>query len=242
MPKTYPDDLAEWVKGRQAKKPRQDKQVAFLAVKSDVQAALDAGYAMKTIWEHMQEKGRLRCRYETFTQHVKRYIRDAQLAAPADGLTPGQHEEGDEAKAEAETGSPASPSTRNRIKKSFCKPPKVRIGRQGERPGSAPQVSIEWWQVGGPGPAVIAISGDAGLAGRGGGWPAPQVSMNGGRFRPREASNRTLWTIQCILDAVSEPTAAEMGNGNGAFRHAHDQEPRSRCPPSINTAPAFVDT
>lgn len=84
--KTYPDELAEWVKGRQAKNPRQDKRVvAFLAVKSDVQAALDAGYAMKTIWEHMQEKGRLHCRYETFTQHVKRYIRavPAQATLPA---------------------------------------------------------------------------------------------------------------------------------------------------------------
>ncbi len=59
--------------------------------------------------------------------------------------------------------------------------------------------------------------------------------MNDGRFRPREASNRTLWTIQCVLDAVSEPTAAEMGNGNGSFRHAHDQEHRSRCPPLLLT-------
>ena len=32
MPKTYPEELAEWVKGREAKKPRQDKHVvAFLA-------------------------------------------------------------------------------------------------------------------------------------------------------------------------------------------------------------------
>ena len=84
MPKTYPEELAEWVKGREAKKPRQDKHVvAFLAVKSDVQAALDAGYAMKTIWEHMKETSRLRCRYETFTQHVKRYIKAAPVASAA---------------------------------------------------------------------------------------------------------------------------------------------------------------
>ena len=89
MPKTYPEELAEWVKGREAKKPRQDKHVvAFLAVKSDVQAALDAGYAMKTIWEHMKETGRLRCRYETFTQHVKRYIKAAPVASPPPTATP----------------------------------------------------------------------------------------------------------------------------------------------------------
>lgn len=78
MAKTYPDELADWVKARAAQKQRQDKHmVAFLAVRSDVQAALDAGYAMKTIWEHMTETGRLHSRYETFTQHVKRYIRSA---------------------------------------------------------------------------------------------------------------------------------------------------------------------
>jgi hypothetical protein len=59
--------------------------VAFLAVKSDVQAALDAGYAMKTIWEHMKETGRLRCRYETFTQHVKRYIKAAPVGQGREG-------------------------------------------------------------------------------------------------------------------------------------------------------------
>lgn len=83
MAKTYPEELAEWVKGRAAKKPRQDKHVvAFLAVKSDVKAALEAGYAMKTIWEHMRETGRLQYRYETFTQHVKRHIKAASVASP----------------------------------------------------------------------------------------------------------------------------------------------------------------
>ena len=88
MPKTYPEELAEWVKGREAKKPSQNRVVAFLAVKSDVQAALDAGYAMKTIWEHLKETNRLRGRYETFTQHVKRYIKAAPVAAPPPPATP----------------------------------------------------------------------------------------------------------------------------------------------------------
>jgi Family of unknown function (DUF5338) len=81
MGKTYSEELAEWLKGREARKPRHKHVVAFLAVKSDVQTALDAGYAMKTIWEHMKETSRLRCRYETFTQHVKRYIKTAPVAA-----------------------------------------------------------------------------------------------------------------------------------------------------------------
>lgn len=85
MAKSFLDELAEWVSKRKAKKPRQDKHVvAFLAVKSDVKAALDAGYSMKTIWEYMRETGRLEYRYETFTQHVKRYIKAPQ-AQPAPG-------------------------------------------------------------------------------------------------------------------------------------------------------------
>lgn len=90
MAKSFPDELAEWVSKRKAKKPRQDKHVvAFLAVKSDVKAALDAGYSMKTIWEYMRETGRLEYRYETFTQHVKRYIKapQAQPAPPSSAPT-----------------------------------------------------------------------------------------------------------------------------------------------------------
>ena len=44
-------------------------------MKADVTAALAAGYSMKTIWAHLYATGRLTCRYETFTLHVKRYIR-----------------------------------------------------------------------------------------------------------------------------------------------------------------------
>lgn len=76
MAKSYTEELADWVSKRKAQKPRQDKNiVAFLAVKGDVKAALDAGYSMKTIWEHLHETGRIEYRYETFTLHVKRHIR-----------------------------------------------------------------------------------------------------------------------------------------------------------------------
>lgn len=77
----FADELAAWVKKKPAKQPRQDRHViAFLAVKEDVKSALDAGYSMKTIWEYMQETGRIATRYETFTLHVKRYIKNAPAA------------------------------------------------------------------------------------------------------------------------------------------------------------------
>jgi hypothetical protein len=82
MTKTYIEDLAAWTKDRENKATRNDKYVvAFMAVKCDVQAALEDGYAMKTIWEHLTAKGRLNCRYETFTHHVKRYIHTKSDAA-----------------------------------------------------------------------------------------------------------------------------------------------------------------
>ncbi len=76
MPKSYTEELAEWVKKREATRPRQDKNVvAFLAIKEDVQAAITAGYSLLTIWEHLHEKGRIPYRYETFLKHVRRYIK-----------------------------------------------------------------------------------------------------------------------------------------------------------------------
>ncbi len=76
MAKSYTEELAAWVEKRAEKKRRQDAAaVAFMAVKSDVVAAMDAGYALTTIWEHMHETGKVKCSYETFRKHVHRFIR-----------------------------------------------------------------------------------------------------------------------------------------------------------------------
>lgn len=83
MANRYADELAEWVSARPARRPRQDRSlVAFLAVKEDVRAALEAGYAMKTIWAHLHATGRIESRYETFTLHVKRHLRTPPPAQP----------------------------------------------------------------------------------------------------------------------------------------------------------------
>ena len=88
---SYTEELAEWVSKRKAQRRRQDKNVvAFLAVKGDVKAALDAGYSMKTIWEHLREIGRIQGRYETFTLHVKRHIRGQPLVGQQPNQPPNQ--------------------------------------------------------------------------------------------------------------------------------------------------------
>lgn len=76
MSRPYTDQLAEWVKKRGKSRPRQDKGlVAFIAVKDDIEEAMAAGYALKTIWEHLHETGKIPFRYETFLKHTKKHIK-----------------------------------------------------------------------------------------------------------------------------------------------------------------------
>lgn len=80
MARSYTQELAAWVDGRAKRRRQQDAAaVAFLAVRAQVSAAIDAGYALTTVWAHMHETGKLRCGYETFRKHVRRFI----TAAPA---------------------------------------------------------------------------------------------------------------------------------------------------------------
>jgi len=102
---SYPNELAAWIKKRAAKKRRQDAAtVAFLAVRGDVKAAMNSGYAVTTIYEHMHETGRVKCSYETFRKHVQRFIR-ATPAAPAPVLPPATDQAKGEKTAQQERGS-----------------------------------------------------------------------------------------------------------------------------------------
>jgi hypothetical protein len=79
MAKKYIDELSEWANKRNVKKPRQSMAaVAFMAARDDVKAAMEAGYALKTIWEHMYETGNFPYRYETFLKHTRRHITEAK--------------------------------------------------------------------------------------------------------------------------------------------------------------------
>ncbi|MDD5112907.1 MAG: TraK family protein [Methylobacter sp.] len=74
MKKRFSEQLGEWVKEKKSRQ-RDKNLVAFLAVKADVQDALNEGYAVKTIWEYMVEKKRIECGYEAFLNHINRLIR-----------------------------------------------------------------------------------------------------------------------------------------------------------------------
>lgn len=94
MAKCYTDDLAAWVATRAKKKRQQDAAaVAFLAVRGDIGAAIGAGYALTTIWAHMHETGKVKCTYETFRKHVRRFMaasarRAGESATPTAGVKP----------------------------------------------------------------------------------------------------------------------------------------------------------
>jgi hypothetical protein len=71
MAKTYPDQLAEWLK-HQPKTYRERNLVAYLGVVDDVRAALKANYTIKSIWLHLHESKRIDFGYDTFLNYVHR--------------------------------------------------------------------------------------------------------------------------------------------------------------------------
>lgn len=93
MAKNYPDQLGDWIKRRTAT-VRDRNLVAFLAVRDDVCAALDAGYNVKTIWSNLRESKRIGIGYSAFLRYVKKHIHQAQVASPVPppaGVSPAPH-------------------------------------------------------------------------------------------------------------------------------------------------------
>ena len=74
--RSYLDELAALLELKQqaSQIKRRDYFAAFMAARSDVKEAIEAGYALKIIWEHMHEIGRIPFRYETFLKYVRQHI------------------------------------------------------------------------------------------------------------------------------------------------------------------------
>jgi uncharacterized protein DUF5338 len=49
-------------------------KVAFLALRNDINEAINAGWAIKTIWEILSEEGKITFSYKTFRTYVSRLI------------------------------------------------------------------------------------------------------------------------------------------------------------------------
>lgn len=81
--KKYIEELAEWANKKRNTRPRSIARVTFLAMKKDIKEAIENGYSMLLIWEHLRETGKLAVSYNTFTQYVNRYITKAKTPQPS---------------------------------------------------------------------------------------------------------------------------------------------------------------
>jgi hypothetical protein len=115
MGNRYTDELAAWASTKAEAKRRQDTAaVAFLAVKADVIEAMEAGYALTTIYDHMHETGRVKTSYETFRRHVQRFIKAAPAAAtPPTPKATTRSASSSQATVPAVTPKPAAPARAN---------------------------------------------------------------------------------------------------------------------------------
>jgi hypothetical protein len=75
MAKRYTDELADWLKKKGSSNRKDKSIIAFLAIRDDIRAAMNEGYSLQTIWEHLHETGKIPFQYETFCKHVRRYIK-----------------------------------------------------------------------------------------------------------------------------------------------------------------------
>lgn len=77
---SYVDELEQWLQEQQTKTG--NGGVAFVAVRGDVQVALERGYSLKTVWSHLHAQGRYQHRYETFLRHAAKHLpREAPTGA-----------------------------------------------------------------------------------------------------------------------------------------------------------------
>ena len=82
MAEDFSNQLAQWVQHRGLQRSGKNL-VAFMAVRDDVKLAIDAGYAVKTVWANLRETGRIDLGYKTFLNYVRRCV--GLLPDPAAG-------------------------------------------------------------------------------------------------------------------------------------------------------------
>ena len=87
MGNNYPEQLAKWVEQRGLEQSDRNL-VAFMAVKDDVKVAIDAGYAVKTVWANLQDTGRIALSYKTFLNYVRRVLGPLQGRTAASPVKP----------------------------------------------------------------------------------------------------------------------------------------------------------
>jgi hypothetical protein len=88
MPNSLSQRIAERVKAENMTASGKNR-AAFLALRDDIQGALDDGWPIKTVWETLRKEGKVGCSYETFIRYVKRLIGPKAQPRPAVVSMPG---------------------------------------------------------------------------------------------------------------------------------------------------------
>lgn len=78
--KNIEKELHDWLNTlKPASHPRARKLASFLAIKQEIEAAIQQGYSVKAIWEFMTEKGKTTYCYQSFLGQVKKHIKHPEI-------------------------------------------------------------------------------------------------------------------------------------------------------------------
>lgn len=85
----FVEDLATWVAEQAPEAHRRGANaVLFIAARADIEAAREAGFAAKTIWEYLHATGRIPYTYRTFLRHIQWYIDEPSAMAAVTPASP----------------------------------------------------------------------------------------------------------------------------------------------------------
>jgi len=71
--KTLSEEIAEHRRGKNQNKSNGNR-VIFLSLKTEIEAALDDGWSLLSIWEVLYSKGKIQFKYATFNRHAKEVL------------------------------------------------------------------------------------------------------------------------------------------------------------------------
>ncbi len=76
------DELKKRREQREEKGMIHQQKVAFLAIKTEVEKAMNAGYTLKEIHSLFVEMKSINCKYETFLGYVRTHIKNKDKTSP----------------------------------------------------------------------------------------------------------------------------------------------------------------
>ena len=79
MAKSLEERIAERI-SRESPVNRRSQRAAFLALKDEIDRAMNAGWPVKDIWKTLHGEDKIQVTYQAFVKYVNRFIRDVEAA------------------------------------------------------------------------------------------------------------------------------------------------------------------